>query len=121
MTPSGWIIVGLGAGLALSLAGTAFVTDAYLGKRDELTKVEGQRAAISSAADACTQSVDGIRTAAAAQTKVALIATAAAKEKGKKLDAAADEILSTPATVPGDDCKSAQERAAAWLSRRAQK
>lgn len=118
MSPSTYAIAGLSIALAASLAGTAAVGNMYLAKRDEVAALTSDLRQVSRAAEACTKSVEGISAAAQAQTKAALAAMAAAKAAADKRDKAADEELATPASVPGDDCKSAQERADRWLLRR---
>jgi hypothetical protein len=118
MTPAGWIIAGLSVALAASMAGNVLQFEAYLGQRDKTVKADAEAGKQREAADACTRGVDSLAKAATAQVAAAAAAAAAAKATAAKRAALADEILAAPASVPGDDCKSAQDRAARWLSRR---
>lgn len=110
----------------LSLALNAALGWAYLGQRDKTTKaetavtaMEQQRDGAREAASACSDAVEDLRTVAdkrAAEAKAArALAAASARAHNKK----ADDILSTPAAVPGDDCRSAQVRVSDWLKGRA--
>lgn len=113
-----YVIVGLAIALALSMAGNAYLVDLYLGERDAKVTAGVERDQVKEVAGACTSSVDAMQKAARQQTAVAVAAIAAAKTAGAPRKAAADAILSTPPSTPGDDCKSAQERADRWLTRR---
>lgn len=109
------VIVGLLISLTLSLAGNAWLGKAYLSKRDTAVQASTNLNHATGAALTCSTSVDNIakqsdqRAAAAAPKREAAAATAA------KGNAKADVILSTAATAPGDDCKSATARANSWF------
>lgn len=109
------LIIGLLISLTLSLAGNAWLGKAYLGKRDTAVQASTNLTHATGAALSCSASVENLdkqavqRAADAAPKRVAAAATAA------KGNAKADVILSTAATAPGDDCKSATARANSWF------
>jgi hypothetical protein len=114
-----------GAALALSLAGNAALTWAYLGQRDAaatarqaLQDMEGQRDGALVAADACSASVAAAASAAADASRRAQRAQAAAAEAGRQLRQRADATLSAGPAIPGDDCASARVTVDAWLLER---
>lgn len=113
-------------GLALSLALNAALGWAYLGQRDKTTKaetavtaMEQQRDGARAAASACSDAVEDLRTVADQRAAEAKAARAEAAAKARGHNKKADAILSTPAAVPGDDCRSAQVRVADWIKGRA--
>lgn len=118
MSPAGWAIAGLSLLLALSVAGNVAIGNAYLDKRDEVRDLTADRNQQRDAAQACSASVERIKTAAEKQTAFAAAAVAAARSAAVKRDERADQILSTPAAVPGNDCASAKARVDDWLSGR---
>jgi hypothetical protein len=110
-----------------SLAANAVLGWAYLGQRDEtasaradLRGMEGQRDGARQAASACSDSVDDLRELADRRGREAAQARAAASGKAQGHNKRADQILATPAPVPGDACASAQARVDEWLKGRAQ-
>lgn len=113
--------------ILLSLAANAVLGWAYLGQRDEtataqadLRAMEGQRDGARQAASACSDSVDDLRELADRRGREAAQARAAAAAKAQSHNKRADQILATPAPVPGDVCASAQGRVDEWLKGRAQ-
>lgn len=112
---SPWVLLALLA----SLAGNLALGNAWLSARDRASQAAGQRDDARADASACSDATEALRELAdkrAAQAKVAL---AKAQAQAKPHQVRADEILATPASVPGDDCRSAIERGRAWLKSRA--
>ena len=112
--------------LALSLALNAALGLAYLGQRDKTTEaqsavtaMEQQRDGARAAASACSDAVEDLRTVADQRAAEAKAARAEAAAKARWHNKKADDILATPAAVPGDDCRSAQVRVADWIKGRA--
>lgn len=110
----------------LSLALNAALGWAYLGQRDKTTEaetavtaMEQQRDGARAAASACSDAVEDLRTVADQRAAEARAARAEAAAKARGHNQRADAILSTPAAVPGDDCRSAQMRVADWIKGRA--
>lgn len=67
----------------------------------------------------CSQSVDDLQTAADARDREFGPAIAAAESAGVARGKKAAALLAKPATVPGNDCRSAEDRARTWMSERA--
>jgi len=107
----------LGIALAISMAGNAGLTYAYLGQRDETTAAQGERDQARSAATACSDATDDLRDLADKRAKEAARARQDAAAKAKNKDELADAILSTPAS-DADDCKAAAQRGTNWLKGR---
>lgn len=112
--------------ILLSLAANAVLGWAYLGQRDDTTEartalrdMQGQRDGASGAASACSDSLDDLRELADQRAREAAPARAAAASAAQGHNRRADQILSTPAPVPGDACASAQARVDDWLKGRA--
>ena len=109
-----------------SLAANAVLGWAYLGQRDEtvtaradLRGMEGQRDGARQVASACSDSVEDLRELADRRAREAVAARAAAAGAARDHNQRADQILATPAPVPGDACASAQARVDDWLKGRA--
>lgn len=113
------IIIGLAIALALSLLGNAALGWQWLQARDRATAAESARDQWQSQAETCGKSVTQLQTKAAAQKKAGAASAAAAATQAQGHDQKADAILSAPAAVRGEDCKSAATRAAGWLKGRA--
>ena len=114
--------------ILLSLAANAVLGWAYLGQRDEtataradLRGMEGQRDGARQAASACSDSLDDLRELADQRAREAAPARAAAASTAQGHNQRADQILATPAPVPGDACASAQARVDSWLQGRTTK
>lgn len=112
------ILTGLLIALALSLATNGVMTKLYLGARDDVTQAEDNADVANAAAATCSASITSLESAAKAQKAQAEVAIAAAEAKAKTRNQSADRILSTPASTPGNDCKSASDRASEWLKAR---
>ena len=112
--------------LLVSVSGNAVLAWAYLGQRDKTTSartaisgVERERDGSRGAAQACSDGVDGLETAAAQRQAQAEPARAAAAAQAQALDQRADYTLSSAPAAPGDACTSAQALGSAWLKGRA--
>lgn len=120
--------VTLGWLLGASLAANAALGWAYLGQRDMATAARGdvlamqqQRDGAQLAASECSDAVDDLRELADQRASQAAAARAEAAAVAIQHSKRADVILTTPAAVPGDDCRSAQVRVSEWLAGRLQK
>jgi hypothetical protein len=100
--------------LAISLAANALLGWAYLGQRDTATTAVVQQEQATGAAQACSQGTESLLTEAAENARQGAPKRAAAAQAAEIHDKRADEILATPAAVPGDDCKSAQAQVDLW-------
>lgn len=112
--------------LAISVAVNGLLGWAYLGQRDDTTEakadlraMEGKRDGIRQVASACSDSVGDLRELADKRARDAAPARVAAASAAQGHNQRADQILSTPAPVPGDVCASAQTRVDDWLKGRA--
>ncbi|WP_159917885.1 hypothetical protein [Pantoea sp. 18069] len=112
--------------LLASLSGNGVLGWAYLGQRDaaavaraSIVGVERERDGARAAAQACSDGVEGLESAAAQRHAKAEPARAAAAAQALALNQRADYTLSTAPAAPGDACASAQALGAAWLKGRA--
>lgn len=108
------------AGAALALFSLSIVVNAVqftlLGKANKrATQAESATQVASDAASACTLSVELLKKNADAAALVAQVKIDAAKKTELRRSAKAQTILATPPSVPGNDCKSALDRASTWL------
>lgn len=104
--------------LAISMLGNAWQARAYLAQRDELTVATKDRDDARSLATACSDATADLRTLADQRAADARAARQAAEAQARGYQQAAQIQLTTPAAVPGDDCRSAQIRAEKWLQGR---
>lgn len=109
----------LGLLLTVSVAGNAWLGSSYLDARDKRTEAIGQRDQARSAAQTCSDATEALQAAAKTreQENKAAIAKAAAAAVARERRAQLQ--LATPATRPGDDCGSADDRFNNWLKARA--
>ena len=112
------IVIAVAVAMAISLAGNIGLTYAYLGARDTATEANDMKDMALGAAATCSASITSLESAAKAQKAQAEVAIAAAEAKARTRNQSADRILSTPASTPGNDCKSASDRATEWLKGR---
>ncbi len=103
---------------AVSLVGNALLLNAWLGARDDATQATERRDTARSAASVCSDATEDLRKRADAQAKFAEAEIAKARKAATARQVTAQTILSTPASVPGDDCASASQRAHDWLAGR---
>jgi hypothetical protein len=107
--------------LAISLAANALLGYAYLGKRDTAVVATERTEQATGAAQACSKGVDSLQKQASKRHADSAPRIEQAKQDADAGNQQADTILSTPAAVPGDDCRSAQARVATWWNERGQK
>ena len=106
------VAVAIIGAVMLALGGTAWhYKRAAEAAHDEATRAEAQ-------AQLCSAAVQSLETEAAERARAAAEAVAKAEREAQAAQRRADEILKRPAAVPGDDCKSAEIRAQAWLKGR---
>lgn len=105
--------------LLISLASNAALGWAWLGARDDVTALTGQRDEARADASACSDATEALREQADKRAAEAKKATAAARTAAADKQSRAQAILSTPPSVPGNDCASARDRADDWLHGRA--
>jgi len=110
----------LGLLLAISVAGNAFLGKAYLGQRDTAIVATTETKQADGVAKACTEGVKTLGVQAAKRHAEGAPKVEAAAQQAEEAEKQAIEILTTPAAVHGDDCKSAQATVDAWWSRKAQ-
>lgn len=108
----------LGVLLGVSIAGNAILTNAYLGQRDATIAASDRAATSHAAAQACSEGVARVREAAEAQRVATAAAVATAQQEAREAQRRALAWASKPATRPGDDCGSAQDRINAWMQHR---
>ena len=105
--------------LAISLAANAVLGYAYLGQRDTAVVQTEKTTQATGAATACSEGVEDLSKAGTKRHKEAAPKVEAAAKRADVANKQADQILSTPAAVAGDDCKSAQARVDDWWATRA--
>lgn len=103
---------------ALSIAGNVWLGNQWLTARDALTARTEQLGTALMTAQACSDGVEDLRTKAEQRAREADAAIAQARKLATARQVTAQTILSTPASVPGDDCASAAQRAHDWLATR---
>ena len=106
--------------LGLSVAGNAALGWAWVGAREKAATTILQRDDARAVASACSDATDDLRELADKRGVEAKKAQAVARDAATGRQKTAQTILSTPATVPGDACASAQVRVDAWLRGRVQ-
>jgi hypothetical protein len=110
----------LALALALSVAGNAALGWKWLGARDQVAVATTERDDARAAASACSDATDDLRELTDKRGAQAKRAQAAARDAAGRREGRAQEILSTPAAAPGDDCGSARMRVDGWLKGRAE-
>jgi hypothetical protein len=109
----------LALALGVSVAGNAALGWVWLGARDQVAIATTERDDARAAASACSDATDDLRELADKRGAEAKRAQAAAREAAGRREGRAQQILSTPAALPGDDCGSARVRVDRWLKGRA--
>lgn len=107
--------------LAISLAANAALGWAYLGQRDSAVVATTKTTQAEGVAQACSTGVKNLRAKADKRHADAVPQIEAVRQDAEASNKQADEILATPATVAGDDCRSAQARVSTWWNERGQK
>lgn len=100
--------------LALSVAGNAFLGNAYLGQRDRAVTGEVKTDQVTVVAQECSKGVDELVVRADERKKANAANADKAKRQAVGLRERADAILAAPASSPADACKSAQSRVDDW-------
>ena len=113
------------AALAVSLTANAALGWLWLGARDDaaasharVQAVQAELGAALAVGQACSDGVAELQRQAETRAQEAAKARAEAQSRAKQYALRADQVLSTPPAVPGDDCASAKARVADWLQRR---
>lgn len=104
--------------LAVSLAGNAWLHSQWTDEQQAHAVTRKKANEATDAADQCSQATERLQILADQRKREADAARAAARKTGLGLEASAQIELATPATAPGDDCRSATERAQRWLQGR---
>lgn len=104
--------------LAVSIALNALMFWATTDAMESTAKAIAERDRARADATACSDATEELRDLADKRKAEADKARDAAKRAAASHEQRADAILSRPASVPGDDCKSAADRAEAWLTGR---
>lgn len=105
--------------LAFSVAGNAALGWAWLGARDQVATTITERDSARATASACSDATEALRELADKRGEETRRAQAAARLAAAKHEGRAQQILSTPPAVPGDDCASARVRIDDWIKGRA--
>lgn len=113
------IVQALALALALSIASNAALGWAWLGARDQVATTTSERDNARAAASACSDATEALRELADKRGAEAARAQAEARKAASHREGRAQQILSTPAALPGDDCGSARVRVDGWLNGRA--
>lgn len=120
MTVTQVIIAALALLLALSTTANAWLGNEYISARQEAALQAERTRQATDAAMQCSSSIGELEDRARAAAARALPVLAAAQAKALSLEQRAQATLAAPATVPGDDCRSARDRLEAWLASRGQ-
>lgn len=118
MIPGGYVTIGLGIALGVSLLGNAALTNAYLGQRDSAVKAAATSDANLASAKQCSDGVDRLVGEAQKRAAEADDKRQEAERARKAAQGRADDLLKRRPQVPGDDCKSTQIQSDDWLSSR---
>jgi hypothetical protein len=104
--------------LALSLGGNAWQWHRNGVEHDARVKVEADLTTANNATKACNDSVTELERQARIARRREPRAAQGSREPPRAQESLAQQILSTPATVPGNDCQSARDRVVNWLKAR---
>lgn len=113
------IVQTLALALALSIASNGALGWAWLGARDQVATTTTERDNARAAASACSDATEALRELADKRGAEAARAQVEARKAAGHREGRAQQILSTPAALPGDDCGSARVRVDGWLKGRA--
>lgn len=105
--------------LLVSLAANGALGWAYLGVRDRAGVATTERDDARGAASACSDATEDLRAAADKRAVDGRTRQAGARQAAVERTSTAQQILATPAAVPGDDYASARARVDGWLKTRA--
>jgi uncharacterized protein HemX len=104
--------------LGLSLASNAALWHFLRGAQDERAAAEAKFDTQRQATEQCNASIDRLEQQAKQRDAENTELRKEAATRRRAQESLAQQILSTPATVPGDDCKSANDRVRNWLKGR---
>jgi hypothetical protein len=104
--------------LAASLLANAVLYKAWRGAHDEFVKAQSQFEDQREQTATCNKSIDKLEADARDRATENTKLRQEAQNRRRAQESLAQQILATPATVPGDDCKSARDRVANWLKAR---
>lgn len=104
--------------LAVLLGSNAVTGWAWLQARDRAALLQERIDNTVDVARECSRGVDALKADADRRVAAARAAGAEAARRATAGDQRADQILARPATVPGNDCASAQAQIDDWLSNR---
>jgi hypothetical protein len=114
----GPVMIGMCIALAASIGANVLLTHAYLGQRDDTAAAQAQANQANAAAAQCSTAVDALQETAQIRRQAADKARTEAKVLATTHAQRADQVLATPPSTPGDDCKSARDRVDAWWAAR---
>jgi hypothetical protein len=112
------LLTGLIAALGVSLGGNALLGKLYLNQRDNTRTALSQADRNLEVARQCTAGVQSLEVAAAEQKRESDRLIAEAQSKALEARKRAVTLGTRPATKPGDDCGSAQDRIDRWMRER---
>lgn len=104
--------------LALSAAGNWWQHNQWLDQHDETLQARNTAKANGEAAKLCSDGTARLQSEARRLELEGKALRDAARKAATERQTRAQQILSTPPSDPGDDCKSAQTRATRWLEGR---
>lgn len=107
--------------LIVSIAANILLYRAMSMQKTRATIAETNLTTANAATKTCNDSIAGLEAAATARGVKSGAARERARQKALGLEQRAQQELSTPATAPGNDCKSAQDRVDRILLRRAER
>jgi uncharacterized protein HemX len=104
--------------LALSLLANVWLWHEKEVEHDGKVKAEANLTTANAATKACNDSIGELEQQAKERKAENDKLRREAESRRKAQESLAQQILSTPATTPGNDCKSAQDRVRNWLKGR---
>lgn len=113
-TIKGYLLGGVAALLAISLLGNAWQHRSAGKTLERAVTAENSLKTTQNAAKLCSESVRTLSAEADSAAKAAKIDIEKAKIEADERVKKARKIVITPPSVPGDDCRSALERARDW-------
>jgi FtsZ-binding cell division protein ZapB len=104
--------------LLASLAGNGLLWHQVTTEHDARTSAETKLGEANKATQTCNDSVTRLETEARERNDENAKLRQEAQNRRRAQESLAQQILSTPATTPGNDCKSASDRVRNWLKGR---
>jgi hypothetical protein len=115
---TGSVVIAFLIVLAASVLANLWLYREWRGEHDKLTVAETKLGEANAATKACNDSIAGLEEAARERGRDAEKARAQAQNDRDAAEKRAQRILSKPPSTPGNDCKSARDRAVDWLMER---